>query len=61
MADNPDMADPTPSHAATVVGMCLIPALALVAAIALGDGSTAAAGMLLGAGYGVWDTDLDEQ
>lgn len=58
MADNPEMADPTAAHAASVVGMCLVPALALVTAIGLGDGSTAAAGMLLGAGYGVWDIDL---
>ena len=58
MADNPDMADPTPSHAATVVGMCLVPALALVTAIALGDGPTAAGGMLLGAAYGTYDIDL---
>lgn len=58
MADNPEMADPTASHAATVVGMCLVPTLALVAAIAIGDGPTAAAGMLLGAGYGTYDIDL---
>lgn len=58
MAENPDMADLTASHAASVVGMSLVPALALVTAIALGDGPTAAAGMLLGAGYGVWDIDL---
>lgn len=61
MADNPEMGDPTASHAATVVGMCLVPALTLVTAIAIGDGPTAVAGMLIDAGYGVWDTDLDGQ
>lgn len=58
MRNNPEMADPTLSHATGVLAMCLVPALALVAAVAVGDGSTAAAGMLLGAGYGAYDVDL---
>lgn len=58
MAANPKLADPTPEHAATMVMAAVVPALALVSAIALGDGATAAGGMLLGAGYSVHDIDL---
>jgi len=61
MAANPELADPTAEHAATMVMAAVVPALALVSAVALGDGTTAAAGMLLGAGYSVHDIDFDEE
>lgn len=58
MDQNPELADPTPQHAATVTTVALLPALALVSAFALGDGAIAATGMLLGAGYSIRDIDL---
>lgn len=56
---NPELADPTAKHLATVVMAAVLPALALVTAFALGDGATAASGMLLGAAYSVHDLDLE--